>query len=97
MIFPPIDEDYGYITLEAMLSSKAVITATDSGGTLEFMQDQQTGFIVNPDPIELAQKLDWIYNNKQKTKQLGQNALEFYKSKNITWQNVVNKLMENEK
>ena len=97
VIFPPIDEDYGYITLEAMLSSKAVITATDSGGTLEFMQDQQTGFIVNPDPIELAQKLDWIYNNKQKTKQLGQNALEFYKSKNITWQNVVNKLMENEK
>ena len=33
---------------------------------------------------------------REKTKQLGQNALEFYKSKNITWQNVVNKLMENE-
>ena len=95
VVFPPIDEDYGYITLEAMLSSKAIITCIDSGGPLEFIKNEQTGFVINPNPIELAQKLDWIYNNKQKTKQLGQNALEFYKSKNITWQNVVNKLMEN--
>ncbi|HET7546295.1 MAG TPA: glycosyltransferase family 4 protein, partial [Usitatibacter sp.] len=41
--FPPRDEDYGYVTLEAMLSSKPVITCTDSGGPLEFVVDGETG------------------------------------------------------
>ena len=31
--YPPYDEDYGYVTLEAMLSAKPVITCADSGGT----------------------------------------------------------------
>lgn len=31
VVYPPVDEDYGYITLEAMLSSKPVLTCTDSG------------------------------------------------------------------
>ncbi len=37
VIYAPFDEDYGYVTLEAFLSEKPVITATDSGGTLEFV------------------------------------------------------------
>ena len=31
VLFPPVDEDYGYVTLEAMLASKPLITCTDSG------------------------------------------------------------------
>jgi glycosyltransferase involved in cell wall biosynthesis len=38
VIFPPVDEDYGYVTLEAMLASKPLITCTDSGAPLEFVQ-----------------------------------------------------------
>ena len=30
--FPPFDEDYGYVTLEAFLSHKPVVTTTDAGG-----------------------------------------------------------------
>lgn len=94
VVFPPFDEDYGYITLEAMLSSKAVITCSDSGGPLEFITNE-TGFIINPTPEELAIKLDWIYHNKTQVKQVGRNGLELYKSKNITWNNVVQRLIEN--
>jgi glycosyltransferase involved in cell wall biosynthesis len=32
VVFTPLDEDYGYVTLEAMLASKPVITCTDAGG-----------------------------------------------------------------
>ncbi len=32
VVFPPYDEDYGYVTLEGFLASKPVITCTDSGG-----------------------------------------------------------------
>ncbi len=94
VFFAPFDEDYGYITLEAMLSSKPVITCSDSGGPLEFVIDEQTGFITEPDPREIAKKLDWLYENKQQAKELGKNALQSYKEKNISWDNVVHKLLQ---
>ena len=48
VIFPPVDEDYGYVTLEAMLASKPLITCTDSGAPLEFVLNDATGLIVEP-------------------------------------------------
>jgi glycosyltransferase involved in cell wall biosynthesis len=94
IIYPPFDEDYGYITLEAMLSSKAVITSVDSGGVLEFVEDNSTGFIINPNPKELAEKIDWLYFNKARVKEMGERGKELYLSKNISWQNVVSNLLE---
>ena len=93
VFFAPYDEDYGYITLEAMLSSKAVITCSDSGGPLEFVVDHETGFIVEPDPQEIAKKIDWLYERQHKAKEFGQNGLYNYKQKNISWDNVVHKLL----
>ena len=37
VVFAPFDEDYGYVTLEAFLARRPVVTATDSGGPLEFV------------------------------------------------------------
>ena len=93
VFFAPFDEDYGYITLEAMLSSKPVITCEDSGGPLEFVEDKKTGFILKNDPKAIAKKIDWLYLNKKEAKKLGQNALQSYKNKNITWDSVVKKLL----
>ena len=93
VFFAPYDEDYGYITLEAMLSSKPVITCYDSGGPLEFVVDKESGFIVEPDPRMIAQKIDWLYENQQKAKEFGENGLQNYKEKNISWDNVVRKLL----
>ncbi len=94
VFFAPFDEDYGYITLEAMLSSKPVITCKDSGGPLEFLEDEINGFIIEPNPELIARKLDWLYNNKNKASEMGKNGLESYKNKNISWDNVVQKLLE---
>ncbi len=38
-MFPPLEEDYGYVTLEAMLCAKAVLTTDDAGGPLDFVVD----------------------------------------------------------
>ena len=46
VFYGPQDEDLGYITLEAMLAAKPVITCRDSGGPLEFVEHQQTGLVV---------------------------------------------------
>src|SRR3569833_329246 len=58
VFFGPLDEDYGYVTLEAMLAGKPVITCTDSGGPLEFVVDGETGFVTAPAPAALAEALD---------------------------------------
>ncbi len=52
------DEDYGYVPLEAFLSGKAVITVTDAGGPLEFVQDGKTGFVADPTPESLGAVLE---------------------------------------
>ncbi len=60
VFFAPVDEDYGYITIEAMRSGKAVLTAPDSGGVLEWVRDGQNGFVC-PDPAAFAQAFDQLY------------------------------------
>ena len=54
VVYAPFDEDYGYVTLEAFLCAKPVITATDSGGTLEFVVDGENGFVCAPDPTAIG-------------------------------------------
>jgi glycosyltransferase involved in cell wall biosynthesis len=93
IFFGPFDEDYGYITLESMLSSKPVITCTDSGGPLEFVRDNSNGFICEPSPEQIAEKIDWLYSNRQAAKQMGQQGLKDYQQQNISWQNVLEKLL----
>jgi len=53
--YVPYDEDsYGYVSLEAAQSRKAVVTCRDSGGLLELVQDEINGFISDPEPAALA-------------------------------------------
>ena len=54
VVFPPYDEDYGYITLEAFLARKPVVTTTDAGGPLEFVDDGVTGLVAAPDADSLG-------------------------------------------
>jgi glycosyltransferase involved in cell wall biosynthesis len=93
VFFAPFDEDYGYITLEAMLAGKPVITCTDSGGPTEFVIDQHTGYIAEPDAQTIAHWIDQLYCNKRLAKELGQNGKQTYRDKNISWDHVVTKLV----
>jgi glycosyltransferase involved in cell wall biosynthesis len=93
VFFGPLDEDYGYVTLEAMLSSKPVITCTDSGGPLEFVLDGQTGLVVNPTPQAVADAIDtlWAYTNR--AAEMGRAGRERYHSLGISWERVVDVLL----
>jgi glycosyltransferase involved in cell wall biosynthesis len=46
-VYTPVNEDYGYVTLEAFLSGKTLITTNDTGGVLEFATSE-SGFIAEP-------------------------------------------------
>ena len=88
-----LDEDYGYVTVEAFLSGKPVITHTDSGGPLEFVIDKENGFVTEPDPVCLADRITCLAKNTQYAKQLGANGRNSLASHNISWDNVIERLL----
>ncbi len=92
--FPAFDEDYGYITLEAMLSSKPVITCTDSGGPLEFIRDGENGWVELPEPRALAQRLDWLHAHQDQAVAAGHAARASYEQAGLSWQHVVARLTD---
>jgi glycosyltransferase involved in cell wall biosynthesis len=93
VIFPPFDEDYGYITLEALLSSKPVVTCADSGGPLEFVRDGETGLVSEPTPEALAAAFDALWADRSRTQKLGKAGRALYDSLGISWRTVVQKLL----
>jgi glycosyltransferase involved in cell wall biosynthesis len=93
VVFVPFDEDYGYVTLEAMLSGKAVVTCTDSGGVLEFARDQETALVCEPDPVALAACLDRIWADRALARRLGAQGRARYQELGIGWDQVVQALL----
>ena len=49
VVFPPLNEDYGFVTVEAFSCAKAVITCRDSGGPAELVRDGGNGFVTESD------------------------------------------------
>jgi len=91
ILFAPFDEDYGYVTLEAFLSGKPVVTCRDSGGVLEFVRDGTTGLVSEPDPEALAASLDVLAADRARASAMGDAGREL--AKGITWDGVIEKLL----
>jgi glycosyltransferase involved in cell wall biosynthesis len=89
VVFPPLDEDYGYVTLEAMLAAKPVITCSDSGGPLEFVRDGETGLVVESSSAALASALDRLWSDRRLAAQWGIAGRDHYAQMNISWPAVV--------
>jgi glycosyltransferase involved in cell wall biosynthesis len=91
VVFPPADEDYGYIALEAFLSKKPVVTCTDSGGPLEFVVDGENGRVVAPDPAALGSAVADLLANPERFRGLGERGFE--RVRGISWANAVRALL----
>jgi glycosyltransferase involved in cell wall biosynthesis len=89
--FPPFDEDYGYVTLEAFLSGKPVITTADAGVPLEFMEDGVTGLVTAPDPEAFGVAVGRLHADRRLAADLGAAGLE--RARAITWSGVVDRLI----
>ena len=92
VVFPPFDEDYGYVTLEAFLSRKPVVTTTDAGGPLEFVDDGVTGLVTEPTPDAIGAALSRLAGDVRRAQSLGDAGYD--RARAITWDGVVEKLME---
>jgi glycosyltransferase involved in cell wall biosynthesis len=92
VLFPPYDEDYGYVTLEGFLASKPVITCTDSGGPVELVEDGACGWIAEPDARAIAEAIDRLAANRDHAVRMGIAARERARVLNISWDHVVQEL-----
>ncbi|HJS72660.1 MAG TPA: glycosyltransferase family 4 protein [Vicinamibacteria bacterium] len=92
VVYAPVDEDYGYVTVEAFLSGKPVVTCKDSGGTLEFVEEGVTGFVVDPEARALAGALNRLYLDRRLAREMG--AAGRPRVAGIGWDAVIDALTE---
>jgi glycosyltransferase involved in cell wall biosynthesis len=96
VFYAPFDEDYGYVTLEAMASGRPVVTATDSGGTLEFVKDGENGRIVSPDPLAFAEAFNGLLADPEGSKRMGAAGRAFIESSGMLsqgWDTLIDALL----
>lgn len=91
--YAPYDEDYGYVTLEAFRSYKPVLTAPDSGGVLEFVEDGENGFVISLDqPACMGERIDQLAADTEYAARLGEAG--HARVADITWDHVIERLTE---
>ncbi len=97
VVYIPTDEDYGYAAVEGLTAGKPVLTATDSGGVLEFVRGDDkgadkdaNGAITAPEPDPLAAALDAWWRNPARAATLGARGPRAVSG--INWDTVIHEL-----
>ena len=89
--FVPLREDYGYVTIEAMLSGKPVVTASDSGEPARLIEHEQTGLVVEPRADAIAAALQRFLMDPAKARQMGSAGRD--RASGLQWAAVVERLL----
>lgn len=89
--YAPFAEDYGFVTVEAFASRKAVITARDSGGPAELIRDDEDGVICEPAPGSIAIALARLTDDVELARRLG--AAATASGARLTWEDAIQRLL----
>lgn len=89
-LFPPLNEDWGIVPLESMTNGKAVI-ANASGGPLESIVDQETGFLCPVDDVQAwAEAIKKLAGDAKLQREMGEQAHQHVKQ--FTWERFVSRI-----
>lgn len=91
VVFPPVNEDYGFVTVESFSCGKPVITCHDSGGVAELVRDGQNGLVVDPNPEALARAMRSVMDDRNLAMRLGEAGAA--DAARMTWADAVRKLV----
>ena len=89
VVYPPFNEDWGLVPLEAMLRSKPVI-ATNRGGPCETVVHERTGLLVEPTAFDFARAIETFADKPSLVSTLGRAARSH--AKQFDWQIFCNRL-----
>jgi len=93
VFFGGYDEDYGYVVLEGFYARKPVITLTDTGGALEFVEDGINGLVSPVDARELAARIDLLGEDRELAERLGSAGEATIAAKGVSWDHVITELL----
>jgi len=91
VVFPPLNEDYGFVTVEAFMCGKPVITCHDSGGPSELVRDGENGFVTAPTPEALAAAMRRMIDDRNAVSRMGD--LGHREAVAMTWHDAIQKLL----
>lgn len=91
VVYPPFDEDFGYVTLEAFLSKKPVVTTVDAGEPSTFVIDGVNGCVTAPDPDALAGAIGGLAADPSRAARYGHAGYEW--ARLITWDDTIDRLV----
>lgn len=92
VIFAPRDEDFGYVTLEAMAHGRPVITTVDAGGPVELVSDHRTGRVTEPTALALAEAIDELATHPERAADMGHAGREM--AVDTSWERTIESLLE---
>jgi glycosyltransferase involved in cell wall biosynthesis len=73
-VFAPVEpEGLPWVILEAMSAGLPVITS-DQGAITEVVQDGQTGYVIDPHPKEISDKVCYLLENRAEARSMGLNG-----------------------
>ena len=87
-IYTPVREPFGIMPLEAASHGLPVVVTPD-GGYTEVLDDS-CGFIVEPEPVKIAEALDRLFSNHELASAMGAAARK--KVEQFTWDHTANSL-----
>lgn len=91
--YAPINEDYGYVTVEAFLSKKPVVTTEDAGGPLEFVSHGRNGLVAAPEAGAIAAVIDALWQEPEsRLRDWGEEGRSRVES--INWDRVIDALTQ---
>jgi glycosyltransferase involved in cell wall biosynthesis len=91
VVFPPFNEDYGFVTVEAFMCGKAVITCADSGGPSELVKNGEHGYVTAPNPEALAEALRSVMHDKNLAQRMGEAGHAM--ASQMTWSGAISQLL----
>jgi len=91
VVFPPWNEDYGFVTVEAFMCGKPVLTCHDSGGPAELVRDGENGFITAPAPEALAHAMRAVIDDRNAAMRMGEGGQR--QAATMTWHDAIQRLL----
>lgn len=91
VVYAPHDEDYGYVTLQAFLAGKPVITSADAGGVMEFVEDGVTGIVTDGSPESFGRAADELAADPDLAARMGAEGRA--RVQHWSWSDVVSTLL----
>ena len=92
VVFPPFNEDYGFVTVEAFMCGKPVITCSDSGGPAELVRDGENGLVTASTPEALAIAMRQVIDDRNLATRMGEAGARLAGA--MTWHDAVAKLLQ---